>query len=179
MKKMTIKKRISAFVLAMAVLMGSITPIQAFASEPSEEMSIEETNENAVTRAGTEVLPMGSYSIGGFTFYGWNTTPVKTIPSGAKTIRFQIAWNGDYNVSPRTKLYFQIRDTNRNPLSPMYSQTDYTYPYDPGFVRCSELRIPAISVSPGQKIQLYFATDNDPSGAERRAKIASFVSYVE
>lgn len=175
MKTQSIKKRFGILMMSAFVALSPIFQTQVFAAEAVKE---EVTEASIEPRTGTETLPLGAYSIGGFTFYGWNTTPVKTIPSGASTVSFKIAWNGEYSASPRTKLYFQIRDTSGRALSPMYSQTDYYNPNDPNFVRCSELNIPAISVSPGQKIQLYFATDNDPSGAERGARIVTFTSYV-
>lgn len=185
MKKTTMKKRFGILAMVLSLVLSPIFQLQSFAAETdtTEKVitgeGIGENDSGIMPMSGTETLPLGAYSIGSFTFYGWNTTPVKTIPAGASSIKFKIAWNGEYNVSPRTKLYFQIRDTSGRALSPMYSQTDYTEIHDPYFVRASELNIPAISVTPGQKIQLYFRTDNDPSGAERGARIVSFVSYVE
>lgn len=185
MKKTTMKKRFGILAMVLSLVLSPIFQLQSFAAEEdtTEEVAtgegIGENDSGIMPRAGTETLPLGEYSIGKFTFYGWNTTPVKTIPAGASTISFRIWWKGDYNVSPRTQLYFQIRDTNGNALSPMYSSIDEYYPYDPGFVRFTQLTIRSISVSPGQKIQLYFRTDNDPSGSERKADILSFVSYIQ
>lgn len=185
MKKTTMKKRFGILAMVLSLVLSPIFQLQSFAAEAdtTEEVAtgegIGENDSGIMPRAGTETLPLGEYSIGKFTFYGWNTTPVKTIPAGASTISFRIWWKGDYNVSPRTQLYFQIRDTNGNALSPMYSSIDQYYPYDPGYVRFTQLTIRPISVSPGQKIQLYFRTDNDPSGSERKADILSFVSYIQ
>lgn len=160
------KKGRMIFSLLMAVVMVcvSIAPVQVFA-------------------AGTETLPLGEYSVGGFTFTDQNLTPVKTMPAGAHTLNFLIRFKKadiDTGVG-QVKLTVQVRDMNGNVVASKV--VDDISGYVTGsYKRATTVFIDDIPVTPGQQFQLWFdASSVDPSqsnGSYRSIQIVTFVSYV-
>lgn len=154
------KKAIISFLMALAMLVSSIFVTQ-------------------VQAAGEETLPLGSYSIGGFTFTDTNLTPIKTMPAGAQTLGFGVTFRKsptDAGIGT-VKLTMQIRDLSGNILaqSTKVDRSDYD-------IRFTRLYVGNINVSPGQKYQVFFdASSFNPSesnGNYRSIQLYTFASYI-
>lgn len=133
--------------------------------------------------AGTETLPKGEYSIGSFTFTDTNTTPAKTMPSGAKKLKFTIAFRkaaGDRGIG-QVKLTVKIKDSKGNVVS-SNTVRDTASSECGSFKRVSYLYTNEISVKGGGKYKVFFdASSVDPSksnGHYRSIQVLSFVSIV-
>ena len=91
---------------------------------------------------GTETWEEGMDWANQFTFYGNNLTPVKTM-GVTGTLYLTVV----YNSSTPVKLQFQVRKANSSTTLASWTTGANTY-YENNF--------PGISVTKGQKIQLYF-----------------------
>lgn len=75
----TRKKNLLCFSFIILMAFSFIFSVPIYASENNPIITRESLDDNA--KAGTEVLPLGDYIIGSFTFTDTNLTPVKT-PAG-------------------------------------------------------------------------------------------------
>ena len=128
--------------------------LSVFAQSISEERSDSQliSQETIIPMSGTETLYRGNGSIGSFTLVGSNLTPVKTMgDSGNFTLFGTATASGSYFC-----VRVQIRD------------------YSTGRILCStttgdvingtaSYQTPTISVSSGQKIQIYMDYSTTPS----------------
>lgn len=73
------KKYFLYFSVVVLMAFSFIFSVPTYAADNSQILNRESLDDNA--RAGTEVLPLGDYIIGSFTFTDTNLTPVKT-PAG-------------------------------------------------------------------------------------------------
>ncbi len=162
MKKKT--KILLSLLMAFAMLLGGIPSIKAAAS-------------------GRETLPVGAYSVGGFTFTNYNLTPVKTMPNNARTLRFEVVFrkaDKDAGVG-KVKLTVQIRNSRGQAVCTKVVEdtSGWNGIY---FNRGTQLKTSQINVSPGEKYQIFFdASSVDPAhanGKYRSIEVISFTSFI-
>lgn len=161
--------------VAMTICM-TIPSIAVFAAEVSDDIPKEMTENAVITPfSGTETLPIGSYSIGNFTFTDTNLTPVKTV-SGSKIalgISFRKA-AGDAGLG-NVKLTVQIRDTSGRALSPKWE-----YTANPNAV-LTYVVTPEIDLGySGRQIQIWFdaSSAGQSNGNFRSIEVTHFNSFV-
>lgn len=160
----TNSKKVLTLMMSIVMLLACVIPVR-------------------VSAAGTETLPVGEYYVGNFTFTDQNLTPVKTMPSGAQDLYFKILFtkaSTDAGIGP-VKLTVQIRDENGNVLlnETMIDQSGWV---GAQYYRYTTLVTSRISVSPGQKIQIWFDASSvdylQSNGAYRSIQILSLSSYI-
>lgn len=131
--------------------------------------------------SGPETLPTGKYYVGSFTFTDTNITPVKTMPSGAQTLCFGVRFKKSAIDSGlgRVKLTVQIRDLNGNVITSR-TVTDKTGIIDGTFPRYTELFTDTITVSAGQKYQVFFDASSAgvSNGNYRSIDVGAFYSFI-
>ena len=161
---MTRKKTMISFLIAIVMLFASMTSVNVYA-------------------AGEEVLPLGEYPVGSFTFTNTNLTKPKTMPNGAQKLNFLIKFKkADIDAGiGQVKLTVQVRDMSGKVVGGK-TVNDTSGWVGGVYNRNSTLFIDNIYVSPGQRYQIFFdASSVNPSqsnGNYRSIQIISFVSYV-
>lgn len=176
-------KKISRFIgmlMAVAMLVGSFSATNVFAAEPKKTVvteTVANDSGDAVTRAGTETLPLGWYLIQQhFTITNNNLSPVKTV--SGRYMKLKFSWmvsTADKGLGGET-ITIKIKDattgryinnlTVTDTVSDKWILMPFECTYDLGYA--------------GRKIQIF--TDVSSSGSSngnyRSADFYDYQTYV-
>ena len=176
MKKISITSMCVFFLLLILLYGNNFVSAQDISHQQSYD------NSKNVLRSGEEVHGIGEYHIGEFTFTNNNLTPVKTMPEGARTLRFNVKFKKadiDRGIG-QVKLNVQVRDINGNIVT-QRTLADIAGTQG-GLPRITSLNTDTINVSPGEKYQIFFDASSvnpeESNGNYRSITVYSFTSYI-
>lgn len=150
MKLKAFTRKIASILLAVLTIM-CLTGI-SYAETTTTAAPSTDVTADTVARAGTETLYKGTGSIGSFYLGGTNLTPVKTMGASGT---FSLFGTAEGSSSTYWQICVQIRDA--------YTGTILAKDYTTGSSYNFQYYSMEISVTKGQKIQIYTYYTSSPS----------------